>query len=635
MRRAATGLVALAKEFGRIVFVDPIRDGRLEPRSWPPGWATIMGLSLVGYLAVGGLTIAAGPLRGNTPLATVDSFVLPALALPVLNIIIAWCVTLLVTAALHAHWSLRILGGGFAVAILLPYPLYGLVGPPLVAILGILALIGLLVMLFVRSRRRAHWGEFAVVAILVILVTQVPLIAGLRAISFGWDLRGSMVRSAILTSGILAMPAMIVAGAALAMVAITASESAAKVVSQSAGWGVRIGVIVVLLGVCGYDAYRQLTDADSPLLDYLLPTLAYLAIAALIAATVWFAGRRPSEPVPQPGLLAEGWAPWLYGLAAAFVWSALLTIPISSVNNYLSAFIYKQGGTFLDPLTRLDTLVPGGVRGLRMVTMVIALTLAVRLARQGRLWVPIILSAFVSAMVCDLVTTLTDLRLYLVRPPEAVSLVFVAAAAGVFAWRLVTKRLDARSARGITAVLALAALFPHRDFLDEPGNALLGFSGLAVILFGLIWRALTEGEYTRRSSRALPASSRVLLFAAVSTFAVLRLSWASLTRTSDTVTDMINQGDAMLGQPLFLGSLCVALWVALGRGHDAPVSGGSDPDEAGSGDWPSPAVGGYPVAPPLSTGAFGEDVRNYGWGHHGERLRDDQSAGGGGVERGW
>lgn len=624
MSTTGQGLVALVKEFGRIVFVDPIRDGRLEPRSWPSGWATIMWLSLIGYLAVGGLTVAAGPLRGHTPLASVDSFVLPSIALPVLNVIIAWCVTLLVTAALHAHWSLRVLGGAFAVAILLPYPLYGLVGSPLVAIVGILALVALLVLLFVRSGRRAHWGEFAVVASLVILVTQVPLIAGLRAISFGWDLRGSMVRSAILTSGILAMPAMIVAGAALAMVAITASESAAKVVAQSAGSGVRIGVIVALLGVCGYDAYRRLTDADSPLLDHLLPTLAYLAIAALIAVTVWFAGRRPSEPVPRPGLLAEGWAPWLYGLAAAFVWSALLTIPISSVNNYLSAFIFKQGGTFLDPLTRLDTFVPGGVRGLRVVTMVVALSLAVRLARRGRVWVPIILSAFVSAMVCDLVTSLTGLRLYLIRPPEAVSLVFVVAAAGVFVWRLLTKRLDARSARGITAVLALAALFPHRDFLDEPGNALLGFSGLAAILFGLIWRALTEGEYTRRSNKALPASSRVLLFAAVSTFAVLRLSWASLTRTSDTVTDMINQGDAMLGQPLFLGSLWVALWVALGRGQDAPETDESDPADTAGQAWPAPGVGAYPAPPASPPGAFGEDVRHYGWGHHGQQLLDDQ-----------
>ena len=62
--------------------------------------------------------------------------------------------------------------------------------------------------------------------------------------------------------------------------------------------------------------------------------------------------------------------------------------------------------------------------------------------------------------------------------------------------------------------LVLCLVYPHRAILDDPVSAALGFTGMGAVLFGLIWRLLTEGEITRGDSPRWPMPARVMLYCA-------------------------------------------------------------------------------------------------------------------------
>lgn len=69
--------------------------------------------------------------------------------------------------------------------------------------------------------------------------------------------------------------------------------------------------------------------------------------------------------------------------------------------------------------------------------------------------------------------------------------------------------------RGALAIgLAICLLLPWRETIAEPIPALLGFSTVGVLFFGLLWRVLTEAQWANGHSRGLPRNARVLLFCA-------------------------------------------------------------------------------------------------------------------------
>ena len=62
--------------------------------------------------------------------------------------------------------------------------------------------------------------------------------------------------------------------------------------------------------------------------------------------------------------------------------------------------------------------------------------------------------------------------------------------------------------------LLVCVLLPWRQLIAEPIPALLGFSAVAVLFTGLLWRFLTEADWANNASPRAPRAARVLIFCA-------------------------------------------------------------------------------------------------------------------------
>ena len=135
----------------------------------------------------------------------------------------------------------------------------------------------------------------------------------------------------------------------------------------------------------------------------------------------------------------------------------------------------------------------------------------------------------------------------------------------------------------LCVALLVMLVFPFREAVAEPVAALLGFSSVGVLLFGLIWRLLTDGEFTHTESVRLPGGARVLVFLAYALFsATLMTAFAygdpdSKLMAFLNLDDLASVGDSIIGYAV-LPAVVIGL-IELGWFHIDVV----DPEEmAGS-----------------------------------------------------
>lgn len=124
-------------------------------------------------------------------------------------------------------------------------------------------------------------------------------------------------------------------------------------------------------------------------------------------------------------------------------------------------------------------------------------------------------------------------------------------------------------------------------------------SGVALVVFGVFWDLLTGSEWANRSSRRLPAASRVLLALAKTLLGLLVVGYAALARSAVNVADpdvYAELGDLVLGTALVAAAFLVILraveedvptGAAPEPGPDRPGSAGpGGPDPAGAAGRP-------------------------------------------------
>ena len=146
-------------------------------------------------------------------------------------------------------------------------------------------------------------------------------------------------------------------------------------------------------------------------------------------------------------------------------------------------------------------------------------------------------------------------------------LVLVAAAAAAL-WRVLTRQ----RALAYAAVLILSALFSYRDFISDPVGALLGFSGAALVLFGLTWDLLTGSGWGNGESRRFGRPTRVLLVLTNSVLTMLVLAFAAVIRDGSQTIYLdryAELGDFVFGTAL-LAAAVIAGYAAAAR--DAEIS---------------------------------------------------------------
>jgi hypothetical protein len=132
----------------------------------------------------------------------------------------------------------------------------------------------------------------------------------------------------------------------------------------------------------------------------------------------------------------------------------------------------------------------------------------------------------------------------------------------VTGWWLVRRRLSSGRLLGVLVLLLLTLLVRYSAFAGDPLGLLLGFGGVATVVFGLVWGFVTGGSAGNEESPGYPRDSRLLLWFSRSLLALAALAWAALTRSvegSRTLAELTARGSETVGVALLLGLVVTAL----------------------------------------------------------------------------
>ena len=216
----------------------------------------------------------------------------------------------------------------------------------------------------------------------------------------------------------------------------------------------------------------------------------------------------------------------------------------------------------------------------RIAAGVVGLAVTLRLARRGRPWAAMFCSAVTVLAVFQLLRTSGYAAWTDVSPTQLAGVLLVVSLT-VTVVLLLRRQLTGLRAMALASATLVCLIYPHRAILDDPISALLGFSGVAVVLFGLVWRLLTEGEITQHHTDRWPLPARVLLFCASALLGVTVTAFVTLSRGTGYVIDparLADGGDFLLGTPLLVTAVigCLAIALAPRRASsDRPGSGGA------------------------------------------------------------
>jgi hypothetical protein len=133
---------------------------------------------------------------------------------------------------------------------------------------------------------------------------------------------------------------------------------------------------------------------------------------------------------------------------------------------------------------------------------------------------------------------------------------------GLVALHLVRHSLTRQRAVALSGAVVLSALLGSHDFISDPVGALLGFSGAALVLFGLTWDLLTDSDFANRGSNRFPIPSRVMLMLANVILAIAILAYTCLVRDPSATVNLdafATLGDEVLGTALMAAAFVAVL----------------------------------------------------------------------------
>jgi hypothetical protein len=232
---------------------------------------------------------------------------------------------------------------------------------------------------------------------------------------------------------------------------------------------------------------------------------------------------------------------------------------------------------FLSVLQVLASLEPGGaaarlsfditplltrvVDPSRVLVGVALIILAVRAARRGRSGRALVLGCIGVMLVALARQLLFGDRTPAPINPDALNLVASAVVVVAVVILLVRRGLTPQRALAFSGMLILSALFSYRDFISDPLGAVLGFSGVALVLFGLTWDLFTGSGWANAESRRFSRPTRVLLVLTNYVLSMTVLAYAALIR--DGSTTIYFDPFAQLGDLIFGTGLLAAAAVAV------------------------------------------------------------------------
>jgi hypothetical protein len=565
--RFATGLY-------RQTLVDPIEQGRLRDLDWPYGLRSIV---LVGYLIfviAGLMVIFSGLVREHSTLTVSGAGLgLPEQMVWPLVLLLSFGVASLMAAAQHGPWWLKVLGLLFTLMVIgtwsLRSPLLaGWVGWPVIAV-GLM--IALLVLVIIRWRRAFAWWEFAVMWALVGLGMTIGVAETREATIYGSDPSLLSLQYTAAVLGYLALPAATVAGASVAEVTVRATVAATQNAQRFAKQGWPYLILVVVLCVRLAQCAWLIAERD-PVVEGLLTLLWAVALVSAFAAVgivlVRLSRRRGSTPVVSE--LGDELGRVGFTIAAALIAVALPVQVFLSVLQVLASL--EPAGAAARMSFDITPLVTRVIDPSRVLVGIVLLILAVRAARRGQASRALVLGGIGVMLVALARQLLFGDRTPAPINPDALNLVASAVAVVAMLILSLRRQLTPQRALAFAGMLILSALFSYRDFISDPLGALLGFSGVALVLFGLTWDLFTSSGWANRESRRFPRPARVLLVLTNYVISMTVLAYAALIRDGSTTIyfDPFAQfGDLIFGTGL-LAAAAVAVFDCVWRNQ--PIS---------------------------------------------------------------
>ena len=559
----------------RQTLAEPVTGGRLRNLNWPYG---LLGLVVAGYamFAVAGLTvILSGLIRRESILimSGLQTVGLPSAAVWPLVVLLSFGTASLLTAALHGPWWLKILG---LLVVLMITGIWSLRSPELtggrgwVIAAGVI-MVALVVFVILRWRRRFAWWEFAVSWTLVGAAMAVGVGEAREARRFGFEVTAQLLQRTAALLGYLALPAAIVAGAAVAEVTVRATVAATRNATRLAHHRWPLVILAAVLALRGVQAVREWLGRDpvSQGLVAYVPALAIMVGFAVIGAVVLRLSRRTgSRPVVSE--LGDELGAAGFAVATALV-VVLLPVQVVLAIVQTLASLNPRGAA------AQQSLQPVGVIGLlvdplRILIGVVLVVLAVRAARRGRPGRALLLGCIGVVLIALARTLVLGDRTAAPIDPDVLNLVATAAVLAALVVTVVRRRLTGQRALAFAGILILSALFSSRDFISDPVGFLLGFSGAALVLFGLTWDLLTGSAWGNGDSPRFPRPTRVLLVLTNAVLTMTVLAYAALIRDGSTTIYLdpyAEMGNVVLGTGL-LAAAVIAVFDA--AWHNTPVS---------------------------------------------------------------
>jgi hypothetical protein len=575
--------------------VGPVREGRIRETGWPYGLRAVVLLGYVAFALAGLLVVASGAIRGAAVLDTAGSagVGLPDSSVWMLTTLFSFGLSLLLTAGLHAPWWLRVLALLVVLSALAAWALRtpGTSGSLWWPVLVLLLLAALVVLVAVRARRAFAWWELGAVWALSGACLVIGLVVNHYSIDFGADQVPVVLQYLASVLGYLVLPTAMVAGASVAEVCVRLTVAATEQAQRLAHHWVPYAVLAVVVVARGVQVGRQLVTRDPVLQgwDVVVPSLLLVGLLAVVGAVLLAVARRRRARPDVDGLGDE-----LTGIAlpvgAALI---LVNLPLQLVAGVLPVVsALDRSGTLLGSTFDVSAFVASLVDPIRATVGLAVLALAFRAARRGRATRALVLGMVGVVLVMLARTLVQDAQARAGLDPDVLNLVATVVVVVAVVVALVRRRLTRPRALALAGALTLCALFSSRNFISDPVGALLGFSGAALVLFGLVWDLFTGSSWANGESRRFARPTRVLLVLANSVTTMSVLAFAALVRDGSTTIYLdpyAEFGDYVFGTALLAAGVVAVLAPASGDLGDPAARGEVGGVAVSSGSSTSPA----------------------------------------------
>jgi hypothetical protein len=563
LSRGRSRLARFGSGLYRQTLVEPIEQGRLRDLKWPYGLRSIVLAGYVVFVVAALLVIFSGLIREHSSLIVFGSGLgLPEQMVWPLVLLLSFGMASLMAAAQHGPWWLKVLGLLFTLMVMGTWSLRnpslaGWAGWPVIAA-GLMA--ALLALVIIRWRRRFAWWEFALMWAMVGLAMTIGVAETREAKLYGSDLNPLNLQQTAAVLGYLALPAATLAGASVAEVTVRATVAATQNAQRFAKQGWPYLILIVVLCVRLIQCVWLIAERD-PVVEGLAALLWASALVAAFAVvgliTLRLSRRQQAAPVVSE--LGDELGRVGFTIAAALI---AVTLPVQVFLSVLQVLAsLEPGGAAARLSFDITPLLTRVVDPSRVLVGVVLIILAVRAARRGRSSLALILACIGVMLVALARQLLFGDRTPAPINPDALNLVASAVVVVAVAILLLRRSLTPQRALAFSGMLILSALFSYRDFISDPLGGLLGFSGAALVLFGLTWDLFTGSGWANAESRGISRPTRVLLVLTNYVLSMTVLAYAALIR--DGSTTIYFDPFAQLGDLIFGTGLVAAAAVAV------------------------------------------------------------------------